>query len=215
MAAVVDPCWYTVRPFEQALDEFRAARLRTLRLTGPLSQAQLDFAAGPEKWSVSEVMDHLIRTEKVHRSNMEKLVRLSCEGKPPVLQLAPADLDINFAFVSGRLAPATTETSVTIPSEFMTQPACEFVISHRLLPFRTAAEVRPQWGLPVAELRARLLTGLENTAGIFHGNREMDFRELICQDPLLGAMNVLELLHFMASHETGHQAQIREIVNSQ
>jgi hypothetical protein len=215
MAAVVHPGWYTARPsFERALAEFRTARQRTLALTAHLSQAQLDYAAGPDAWSVGEVLDHLLRSEEIHRHNMEKLVRLAREEKAPVLPLGNADLDISFAFFSGSLEDGP-EAPLTLPSEFMVQPACEFIISHRLLPFRTASLARPQWGLPAGELRARLLTAFDSTAAIFHGNPDVDFRELICQHDTAGPLNMLELLHFMARHEAGHQTQIREIVRSQ
>lgn len=215
MAALVNPGLYAARPsFDRALAEFRSTRQRTLTLTASFSQAQLDYAAGPDKWSVGEVLDHLLRSEEVHRGNMEKLVRLARENKSPVLPLGQADLDISFAFFSSSLESAP-EAPLTLPSEFMVQPACEFIISHRLLPFRTASLARPQWGLPANELRARLLSALDNTAAVFYRNPDLDFRELLCQHDVLGPLNLLELLHFMARHEAGHQTQIREIMRAQ
>jgi len=216
MAAVLNYGLYAARPsFEGAFAGFRAVRQRTLALTASLSQAQLDYADGPNSWSVGEVLDHLVRSAEIHRQNMERLVRMTREEKVSVLWLEHADTDISFSFFSGEQGPGEEELPLTLPSEFMTQPACEFVISHRLLPFRTASLARPQWGLPAAELRARLLSSLESTAAVFYNNPDLDFRQLTCQHDLLGPMSLLELLEFMARHETGHQKQIREIVRGQ
>jgi uncharacterized damage-inducible protein DinB len=207
MAARVDTRPH--RPFDRDLDALRAARRRTLALIEPLSQQQLDRVPAHGKWSVGEIADHLVLSEGVHRRFMEKLVRLKLEGKRPFLRVSQAELDVTLAFMPRSLAPLL-DLPFSILSSIIVQPVREFVTRYRLLPFRAAREAQPRRGRSSASLREKLRTSMESTAAIFEGNAGLDFRELVCQHPLLGAMNMLELLRFLASHEARHHSQITE-----
>ena len=56
-----------------AFDEFHDGRAKTLSLVRDLTQAQLDFSPSSRKWSVGEVLDHLVRVDEVFRDEYDEL----------------------------------------------------------------------------------------------------------------------------------------------
>ena len=54
---------------------FAGTRRKTLELAGSLTQEQMDFSPGRGKWSVGEVLDHLIQVDRVFRQELDELRR--------------------------------------------------------------------------------------------------------------------------------------------
>jgi len=201
------------RVFDADLEDFRKTRGQTLSIVQPLSQKQFDSSPAPGKWSVGEVVDHLVLLEGVHRRNIEKLIRLKREGKQPYLRVSLAELDVGFPFLPKFLMPwLELPFSIYTATVFMIKPVLYFITRNRLIPATAPTQGRPRRRLPADELRENLKSSLERTSALFEANADLDFRELTCQHALLGINNVPELLAILTNHEKGHQSQIKDIV---
>jgi len=58
----------------KSLDEFGATRAHTLSMTNGLTQEQLEFVPAPNRWSIGEVLDHMLRAERVNRQQVAQLL---------------------------------------------------------------------------------------------------------------------------------------------
>ena len=72
--------------FNQDLEMFRLTRAETLRVSAGITQAQSEFAPAPSKWSVGEVLDHLLLAENFYRRIFVRLVELQKSGARPVIR---------------------------------------------------------------------------------------------------------------------------------
>src|SRR5688500_15980870 len=73
---------------EQSLNEFRATRAGTLAMVKGLTQEQLDFVPGPNRWSVGEVLDHMVLAEGINKDQIARLIELKNAGRDPRLDLS-------------------------------------------------------------------------------------------------------------------------------
>jgi len=199
--------------FDADLEDLQAVRLRSLDLIRPLSQVELDRIPAIGKWSVGEIVDHIILAGELLRRKMEDLIRLKRSGQRPFLRQTFSDIDVGFSFIPKALLPL-----VDIPfaffSSFLIGAVRDFVVKHRLILFRAATEATPRHGLPADELHCRLVSSFAALKLIFENNADLDFRELVAQHSLLGYLNMLELLRFMRNHESRHQQQILEVIDA-
>ena len=93
---------------EDSLDQFAMARTHTLDLVRGLSQAEADAVPAPGRWSVGEVLDHLLLAEQFFRGEIRQLVGLARAGREPVLHRGFTDLDISLGPFPRRLLPVLT-----------------------------------------------------------------------------------------------------------
>jgi hypothetical protein len=203
----------TTRMFDTDLESLHAVRLRCLDLIRPLSQADLDRIPALGKWSVGEIVDHIILAGELLQRKMEDLIWLKRSGQRPFLRQTFSDIDVGFSFIPKALMPLV-DIPFTFFSSFLIGPVRDFVVKHRLILFRAATEAMPRYGLPADELHRRLLSSFAALRLIFENNADLDFRELVAQHSLLGYQNMLELLRFMRNHELRHQQQILEVIDA-
>lgn len=203
----------TTDAVSQRLEEFRRARLRTLELIAPLSQQDLDFVPAPGRWSVGEIVDHIILAADSLQHVLEELVQLKRSGKRPFLGLTFADVDISFAFLPKSLLPVM-ELPLSCFSRFVPAGVRNFLIENRLLPFRAATGATPRHGLSKQELKDRLLASFEAVNSIFHDNADLDFQEMVAEHPLFGHVVMTDLPDLMTSHELRHQKQIADVLSA-
>jgi DinB family protein len=192
------------------LEKFRATRARTLKMADGLTQTQLDYAPAPERWSIGEVLDHMLLAERLNRGQIAKLIELSRNGRKPELELTFADLNISVAGIP-RSVLSLMETPMTVMNRLVPDGLRNYLTRHRLIPFRNPDLATPRRGRAGPELRADLMTSLQETELLLQRNVNVDFSKLILSHPLLGAYDVPGLLTFMSAHEERHQSQISDI----
>ncbi len=197
--------------FHPGLENFRAVRLHTLELIRPLSQPQLDYVPEAGRWSVGEVVDHIILAAGSLQEILEKLIQLKRSGRPPYVRRTFADFDVSFAFLPKTLLPFM-ELPLSVVSSFVPGSVRDFLIQNRLLPFRAASAATPRHGLAAQDLRNRLLTSFDSVKAVFENNADLNFGEMEAQHPLFGHINMLDLPRLMASHEQRHQKQITDVL---
>lgn len=197
----------------ERLEGFHRVRLHTLELIAPLSQQELDFVPAPGKWSVGEIVDHIILAADSLQHILEELVRLKRSGQRPFVRRTFADFDVSFAWLPKSLLPLL-EVPFSLFSSFVPGRLRDFLIQNRLLPFRAAQAATPRHGLSAGELRNRLRTSFESVLSIFESNADLDFHEMAAQHPLFGCIRMTDLPELMASHELRHQKQIGDVLAS-
>jgi hypothetical protein len=191
----------------RALDEFRATRERTLAMVKGLTQEQFDFVPAPDRWSIGEVLDHMLLAERLNRQQIETLIELKRKGRKPELNLSFSDLNISVARVPQTLL-SLLEGPLTLMNMFVPNSLRNYLTRNRLIPFRNPDAASPRRGRPSNELCSDLIASLQETERLFQSNPQFDYEEMIVQHPLLGRYDVPGLLRFMSAHEERHQSQI-------
>lgn len=197
----------------KSLDEFAATRAQTLAMMNGLTQEQLEFVPAQNRWSIGEVLDHMLRAERVNREQVAQLIRLKREGKRPELRLTFSDLNISVPGLPGSLLPLF-EAPLTLMNMFVPDSLRNYLTRTRLVSFRNPDAATPQASRPAAELRCDLIVSLEATKTLFQNNPDLDYEDMFVQHPLLGRYDVPGLLRFMSAHEHRHQSQIIDIKDS-
>ena len=85
---------------------FRTTRAHTLEMVQGLSQCQMDFEPAPGKWSVGEVLDHLILGQRLNLSYIAEVIGMKKAGQRPVLRLSFTDVDVSIGYLPKSMLPA-------------------------------------------------------------------------------------------------------------
>ena len=196
------------------LERLGATRGRTVALVGGLTQAQADYVPGPGRWSVGEVLDHLLLAERFFRGEVRQLLALRRAGQPAVLRRSVAEFNISLAFVPRCLLP-WMDLPFTLFGVFVPRGVREFLVRSRLVPARHPDVAAPRRGRPAGELLAELQASWRETEAVCRGVTEEDDRAMRYFHPLLGVNTVADLLRILALHEERHQEQIADVLRAQ
>jgi uncharacterized damage-inducible protein DinB len=193
-----------------SLTTFTTARAATLQLVAPLRQEQFDFRAKPTRWSVGEIVDHLLLAEALYRREISALIDLKRAGKRPYLRRSFDDVNVSpfglpDAFLPW-LGPPLTLANVFLPS-FLRELAVEYAV----IPMRSPGPTTPRPRRPAGDLRAELLASSDETRRLLAANADLDYREMVSEHPLTGASSIPDMLTFLARHERRHQRQIAAV----
>ena len=194
------------------LDELQATRERTLNLVKHLSQAQSEFAPAPRKWSIGEILDHLIRAERLYREKFAELIDMAKSGRPAVLRVRFAEVNTSIAFIPKPLL-GLMEAPLGVLNSVMPKCIRETFVQYRLVPAQAPSVAEPTRGRALQELRDELRNALAEMNALFAANAELNFTQMRVIHPLMGDNNIPELLKFIASHEQRHQNQLLDILN--
>jgi DinB superfamily len=193
------------------LERFRSIRARSVALVQGLSQAQMDYSPAPDKWSVGEVVDHLILSEKVARADIAELIERTQAGRRLVLYRSFADFNATVFFIPKCMLPLL-ETPFNFLNMFIPNGVRDFFLRYALIPARAADAATPRRGRSAGELLDELRSSFEGTEALLAANPNLDYAKMIRQHPLLGTQNVPQLLHILGLHEQRHQAQISDLL---
>lgn len=197
--------------YRQNLELLRATRAETLRLSSGVGQKQSELAPAAGKWSLGEVLDHLLLAEQYYRGVFVKLVGMAKSGARPIVNSSFAEVNTSIGYIPKAVLPMM-EVPFTLFNKFVPSAVREAVIGLRLLPVQNPDMAEPRKGKPIDELRSALESSYGETAALFHDNPQAAYREMRYQHPLMGDNNALQLLRIVALHERRHQAQIEEIL---
>jgi hypothetical protein len=139
---------------------------------------------GPDRWSVSEIFEHLYRVERGAGAILAKrIAKAKAEGHPAETETSSV-LGTLDAFRVSDLSRKLVAPELVAPTEN---------------PDRETAERR------VAESRAALLAAMENGDGLALGEiRHTHLR--------FGELDLYQWILFVAEHEKRHVAQLRDVV---
>ena len=195
----------------ESLDEFRATRARTLSMARRLTQEELDFVPAAGRWSIGEVLDHMVLAEGVNRDLISKLIELRRAGRSPKLDLSFSDLNISVAYLPQSVLQVL-ELPLTLMNMLVPNILRNYLTRHRVVPFRNPDAAAPRRGRMVSVLITDLTDSVNKTEALFQANSCLDYGEMVLRHPLLGKYDVPGLLRFMSAHEQRHQSQIADVL---
>lgn len=197
----------------EGLDEFRETRARTLAMARALTPQDLDFVPGANRWSIGEVLDHILLAGSINRGQIAKLIELKKAGRSPKLDLSFSDLNISIAYL-----PQSVLSILEVPLTFMNMlvpnSVRNYLTRHRVVPFQNPDAAAPRRGRTASALISDLTESLKKTEALFQTNSQLNYEEMILRHPLLGSYNVPGLLRFMSAHEQRHQSQVVDVLKS-
>jgi uncharacterized damage-inducible protein DinB len=199
--------------FDPALALLRDTRTRTLDAVADLTQQQSDFRPAPDRWSVGEVLDHLLIAERMYRDVIGQLIELEKAGRRPVITHSFSDVNTSIAYIPKAFLPFL-EVPFTMLNLFVPSFVREAMAEFRLIPAQRPTVAEPVRGKPVGELRDALRQSFEQTATLLRANPRLDYARMRYRHPLLGDNNVMQVLRIVTMHERRHQSQIREILRA-
>lgn len=179
-------------------------------MAAPLTQAQLDFTPRTGRWSIGQILDHLLLAEDLYRGEIARLVELARAGERPYIRRSFSDVNVSPLFVPDVFLPMF-DLPFTIMNRFIPQAVRDFAVEYPLLPMRNPTVATPRAGRPAAELRDELVSSLQRTHTLLASNVDLPFEQMVSEHPLMGAANVPQILAFLARHERRHQSQIERI----
>ena len=197
---------------DESLEEFRAARGRTLALAGGLTQADLDRPPARGGWSAGEVLDHILLAEATNREQIARLVEMARAGRGRELRLSFEDVNVSVAYLPRSVLPML-EGPLTLLNAFVPDCVRNYLTRNRLVPFQNPDQATPRRGRTSRQLQNDLLDSLRETEALFLTNPDLDFGGMFVQHPLLGRYDVPGLLRFMAAHEQRHQSQAADTLS--
>ncbi len=128
----------------------------TLRLCGGVSQAQSEFAPGAGKWSICEVLDHLLLAEQFYRRIFVRLIDLQKSGQRPVISLGFGDVNTSIAHIPKAIMPMLPrEVPLTIFNMFVPKPVREAMTEFRVLSAQNPDVTTPKKGQACARTAGR------------------------------------------------------------
>jgi uncharacterized damage-inducible protein DinB len=198
------------------VDELAAlqkVRAQTLGLIAGLSQEDLDWSPAPGKWSIGEVLDHLLKAEEFFGRDLERLVKGSQTGQPTHIRHSFRDLDIGLPLVPRSLMPSL-ELPLTFATLLVPAPMLNFMTGLRLFPMRHPSVADPRPGRPIEVLRQDLSEAGRRTADLLSSLSSSDSARMTVSHPLLGTRTIPELIRFLVAHERRHQGQVAALKDS-
>lgn len=167
---------------QEIVTAIEAVRESLYAAVADLSQAQLDFKPAPDRWSISENLNHLNKVER----GLPKLY-------PILLQKLEA-------------AGWKPETEGSMLGSLDTP-----LLTDRTTKFQAPERVQPQSGLTKDELLAALQQSRQAVLEAVAPAPEYDLSGVTWPHPALGDINFYQWVLFIGKHEQRHLEQIEEI----
>jgi len=193
------------------LAAFRGTRCKTLGMVEGLSDERLGRRPAPDRWSIGEILDHMVLAEALYRDDIDRLIALARDGRRPSIRRTFRDIDVSILFIPRSLLPLL-EVPFSVIGAFVPRAVREALARARWLPVQNPTVAEPRPGRPGAELRRELETSLEATERRFAAAGDLSWDEMTVSHPLLGTNDVPSLVRLMDRHEQRHQDQLREVL---
>jgi uncharacterized damage-inducible protein DinB len=195
-----------------AIEHFTVVRRRTLDIAAGVSEQQASKRLQTGKWSVAEVLDHILRTELVFRKYQRQAVERAWAGKRGTIRIGFREVDTRLRPLPGSwmpvLAPVLSGLHAVTPFGFRLAG-----MRTRGLVWAQAPKVaEPGRARTLDELRANLRAQLRETTVLFEGDLPEALPRVRAAHPLYGSNNVLQMVRLMSAHEERHQRQLRAML---
>ncbi|MEM7352641.1 MAG: TIR domain-containing protein [Acidobacteriota bacterium] len=204
----VEPLTETLQ-FGEILLLCRQARQTTLIFLERLAKGKehLEYSPGPGRWSIAEVAEHLLLTDRFFLKELRTLVERTQAGKPPILRRS-----LDYFPLSFRYLPKAVEPLVVLPFSYLTKAAPtqlrELMARNRVVEVDAPPATVPRGLTPTGQLRTELEQSLGNIETFFRRHPHFDYGTLGFEHPILGSPSVMDFLRFLAAHERRHHKQM-------
>src|SRR5712692_3570772 len=128
--------------YTQDLELLRLTRAETLRLASAVDQTQSDFVPQAGRWSVGEVLDHLLLAEAFYRRVFARLIELQKSGARTVMSSGFDEVNTSVAYIPKSVLPLL-EIPFTVLNMFVPSPVREAMTQFRILPAQNPDMAQP------------------------------------------------------------------------
>ncbi|MCP3959270.1 MAG: TIR domain-containing protein [bacterium] len=204
----VEPLTKTIQ-FGKNLLLCRQARRTTQVFLDQLAEGSghLEYSPGPGRWSIAEIAEHLLLTDRFFLKELRVVVDRVRAGKDPMLRRS-----LDYFPLSVRFVPKSIEPYVLFPFSYMTRvaprPLRELMARNRVVEINAPAATIPRGLTPTSRLQAELEQSLKDIESFFQQHPHFDYREIGFEHPILGTPSIMDFLRFLAAHEQRHHKQM-------
>jgi len=192
-------------------DDARAIRRETLALVEGLDQEQSEFRPAEDKWSVGQVLDHLLKLDELVIRELEITLDQRRSGLPFVYR-SLGDVDTTLPWVLRPILPF-----VEIPFSFFNavfpQSWRRALTGNRNIPLQAPGIIKPRSGRPIDTLREELRLTYDVLEQQQNDNEKYNLNNVYYYNPITGLNSVAGMYKFIANHEERHQGQLRDILD--
>ena len=192
-------------------DDARAIRDETLSLVAELDQEQSEFRPASDRWSVGEVLDHLVRLDDLIVRELEVTIQQRQRGLPFVYR-GLADVDTTVPWVLRPILPFV-EIPFGVFNAVFPQSLRRSLTGNRSIPLQAPKIIEPRAGRPIATLRDELRETYDVLARQQDDNPGIDFGSVYYYNSITGLNSVAGMYRFVSNHEERHQEQLRDILD--
>ncbi len=167
----------------------------------------LETSPGPGRWSLAEIAEHLLLTDRYFLKELRTIVKRVQAGKDPKLRRSLEEFPLSFRFV-----PKVLEPYVVMPFSFMTRAAPpmlrEVLARNRIVDIDAPPATVPRGLTPSSQLKTELEQSQKEIEVFFRQHPHVDFNEIRFDHPILGTPSAMDFLRFLAAHEQRHHKQM-------
>ncbi len=200
------------RTYEQ-FEEAREIRRETLELVEGLDQKQSEFRPKADKWSVGEVLDHLIKLDGLIVRELEVAINQRRGGLPFVYR-GVADIDTTVPWLLRPVLPFF-EVPFAVFNAVVPLSLRNAFTGNRDIPLQAPGVIRPRSRRPIGTLRAELGGTFDRLEQQQKDDPDIDLDGVYYYNPITGLNSVAGLYKFVSNHEQRHQKQLREILGDE
>ena len=146
-------------------------------MVADLSQHELDHRPDPQKWSIGEVLDHLVLFDSFLSRDIAQPIDRAKIGKPTVIRHSLGDVNVAPAFLPKSLLPLF-EIPFSLTSAFVPSRVRDAIVRIRLLRFQHPGVADSCHGRSGGELRQELCESFQIIEDLLHDNAALEFRKL-------------------------------------
>jgi hypothetical protein len=195
----------------RAIAKYRVARDGTLALIQDLTQEQAGFFPAARVWSIGQIVEHLLLTEELYRTQMRNLIEIARRGEKRNIELTFNDIDNSIAFIPRDVIPKLT-VPLNVLNTFIPRAVREAMFRIPLIPALNPRASQPTSGQSIAALRVRAVSALHATEEIFRGKLPPELMNRTLSHPIIGTNNIAQIFGILAAHEERHHGQIRAVL---
>jgi hypothetical protein len=203
-------------PTEQrsaAIDCYRAAREQTVSIIRDLTETQANFKPAPDVWSVSQVVEHLLLTEDLYRTQFQNMIAMAKRGEGTNIDLSFREINTSVAYIPREVMPMLT-VPLNIFNVFVPRAVREAMFRIPLIPAVAPSISSPAVSQPIAELRHRAISSIAATEAVFLGNVPSNLDKMTLSHPILGSNNITQIFGIITAHEERHHGQMRTVIGN-
>ena len=198
------------RSYEE-FDNARDIRRETLRLVEGLDQEQSEWRPASDKWSVGQVMDHLIKLDHLIVRELEVAINQRRRGLPFVYR-GLADIDTTVPWLLRPVLPFL-EVPFGVFNAVVPQSVRNAFTGNRNVPLQAPGVIDPRFGRPIDTMRRELDETFDELEQQQDDDPDINLDNVYYYNPITGLNSVAGLYEFVSNHEERHQKQLREILD--
>lgn len=197
----------------QQFEEARRIRFDTLESVEHLCQEGADACPRPGAWSAGEVLDHLIKVDRLIIRELDVTFQQRRRGIPFTYR-SVADVDTSIPWMARPLLPFF-EIPFSFFNAVIPLSVRNALTGNRRLRVQAPAVLRPRRGRPLAELRRELEGAFDHMACQQLEEAHCDVQRTYYYNAFTGLNSIAELYRFISNHERRHQQQLSDILRAQ